>query len=776
MSSTGVNRVILNVQERLGISRDNEWVRSGVPFPKGALMGSEDARLMGPSGEVPLDAEALAHWEDGSVKWLLMNFASNVGAGETADYTLDYGAGAAREKVGGLVVEKSDEAYRVDTGAIRFEINRQRFGVLRGAQVKGEQGEWNTVSSYGLDILLKNYDHRRYVVDHEACDYEVSLEEFGGMHAVFCIRGTFTLAGKLRVVDHFNYTCRIYCWAGGSSVKVTFTLQNRQEQMNEIFRSVEIALRVDDVERTVLGWQDASREIAIDEESDLLAVQTGPTNLKFWDEFSYMLVDNKTGTAVNECEKSPGWAAVEGASAGAAMAVKRFWEKHPKGFTISKEGLSAALQPIGTDYLVFPRGMDYSDDVLITLYVDGEREKAVDKCLAFQESLFAAASPEWYCGSEAVGWLSPVDEKDFTRYEKLIISSFEGLVKGQAEEKMYGSINFGDTSGDYTTQRDYWLNQEYDTPHCCFLMFMRSGSLDYLKWGEDAARHQADIDTIHYCPDFPDLVGGQYKHEFNHTSYRSAGTVEFKMTIDHMWVEGICDCYLLTGDKRMLEVAEEVGEHMMQQAVKGITKSTERSYGWPLIALYAAYQATGNERYMDGVRMVVKQVMDKRHPTRGVWLNNWGTDENGCELVGNKIFMVGLLMEGMAFYHKHTGDPEAEDWLVKTARTIIDEGWVEKDQGFYYTPSLKDREDGRTGDLRQLVGLVYTYSLCREPMFAEIALKSFNAGQNHHLRHLLEKETMSGKGFSTLTRSTPRFMALAQALSLWKDDRPAFMA
>lgn len=773
MSSTNTGRVSLSVAERLGVPRRNEWVRSGVPFPKGALKSGDQARLVGVGGEVPLDAEALVRWEDGSVKWLLLDFATDAGAGEAVSYSLEYGDSIARTEAERLKVKQSPEAFHVDTGAIRFEINRQKFSVLSNAQVKDERGNWFTVSTQGLDFLLKNYDHRPYTATHEACDYDVALEEAGGVHAVFCVRGTLTLSGRKRVVDHFQYTCRIYCWAGSPSVKVTFTLQNRQEQANEIFRSVEMALHLDDTRRAVLGWADSAKEIAVSDDSDILAVQAGPTNLIPWEEFSYKLIDNAEGAALDRCAKSPGWAAVEGESAGAAMSVRRFWEKHPKGFSVSSGKLSACIRPLGGDNMVFPRGMDYSDDILLTFYSAKDRDKAVDKSLAFQDTLFAVAPPEWYCGSDAVGWLSPVSKQDFARYERLISSSFDGLVKGQAEEKMYGDINFGDASGDYTTQRDYWLNQEYDTPHCCFLMFLRSGSLDYLKWGEDAARHHADIDTVHYCPDNPEMVGGQYKHEFNHTSYRSAGTLYYKPTIDHIWAEGLCDCYLLTGDRRMREVAEEVGEHTMRHVSQGINKSTERSYGWPIILLYAIYQATGDGKYLDGIKMVVKQVMDKRHPTRGVWQKSWGVDENGNEILGSKTFMVGLLMEAMAFYHHFSGDPEVADWLVKAAGTICTEAWVEKDQGFYYTPSLADRDQGRTSDLRQLVGLAYAYSISREPLFVEIALKSFEAGQNTHLQRLQVNGAVSGKGFSTLTRSTPRFMALAQELGLWKDDHSA---
>ena len=768
-SAKGVN---LRVAERLGVPRTQECVRSGVPFPKGALVGPEQVSLSGPDGEVAVDTAALARWDHGSVKWLLVNFPATVGASSAVDYSLEYGDGVRGAKPGGLAVNEAADAYEVDTGALRFTIDRKKFGVLRNAEVKDRRGAWVRVSTEGIDLCAKNHACRDY--RPRAGKYQVESEEKGDSHAVFKITGTLDRGTQGTTPAQMDYTCRVFCSANSASVKITFTLQNRRQETQEIFRTVDLIVRSDaEADKALVGWPGSKpKELPLAARARIATIQTGPTNLKPWKRFLYAVVDDPSGNVLHECDKSAGWAASEGKSGGVCASIRRMWEKHPKGFVIEPGAMSVSLHPLQGDYFVFPQGMDCTDDVLLTFYAAGDRKRAVNASLGFQDALFACASGEWYCASGAMGRLSPVNEQDSPRYEKLVRMSFDGLMRERDAQRQYGSIDFGDTSGDYTSEPDYWLNQEYDTPHCCYLLFARSGELDYLRWGEDAARHQMDIDTIHYSTSNPHAIGAQYKHDWAHTTQRDHNSGAHREAIDHLWAEGICDHYLLTGDPRALEVAQEIGDYLVRKFENEFNSSRPRAYGWPLIALCGIHQTTGDKKHLDAAARIANEVLAKAHPTRGIWQNSWGTDEAGNELLGNKTFMVGVLMEGMSFYHMITADQEVAAWLAKTARTICDECWVEKDKGFYYTPSLGDRDRGRTTDLRELLGLAYAYSLSHDPVLMKIALTSFDAGQDALTRQWAGK-AISGKAFSTFTRSTPRFVALVSEMGTWTNDGPA---
>lgn len=734
----GIEGVRLRVAERLGVARTDELVRSGVPFPKGVLTSPEDVRLVGPDGEIALDAEALARWDDGSIRWLLLNFPVTLQPNETAEYALGTRCGPA--STGALRVEEKSDAFRVDTGAVRFSIDRAGRSLLRDVEVKDARDAWRALRCGGIEFLAANHHWRLYSTANEGSEARVECEEIGSVHAVFRVSGVMVWGTKHAIVNSLDHTCRITCSAGSPSVRVSFTIHNRQEQPMEVLRS--------------LGMRIGVRNQA----QPMSSFQTGPTNARPWKEFAYVTLDSRAGKVLRREKRSAGWAGIENESGGVVAAIRRMWQRHPKGFETNESGLTAWLVPPQAEPLVLHQGMDLTEDVLLTFHTAGDRQPAVDASLAFEEPLFAVAEPEWYCSTGAMGWLTPVDQARHPRYEKIVRSSFESLMRAVDEERMYGAVNYGDTCGDYSSEPDYWLNQEYDTPHCCFMMFARSGEIDYLRWGEEAARHQADVDALHFCTDNPSAIGSQYKHEPAHVSYRGGDGLH-KGAIDHLWAEGLCEHYLLTGDRRALDVAREVGDFLVRRSMEPNERGNARSYGWPIIALCAVYEATGEESYIESARRVAEQVFARNHPTRGIWLESWGVDENGNELLGNKTFMVGVLMEAMAFYHRITGDPQAAEWLTKSARTICVEAWVEKDKGFYYTPSLEDRDRGRTTDLRELLGLAYAYSLSRDPLLMEIAMKSFDAGQDAWLAQIQEG-SVSGKAFATLTRSTPRFVAL----------------
>lgn len=765
------NTVTLRVEELAGFERTIEPVRSGVPFPKGALIDPGQVRLVAGHSEVPMDAQVLAKWDDGSIKWLLLDFQTSLQPHEGRDYALEYGPGISSNSQAGLKIEENDEYLRVDTGAARFEISKNTFGILKRFFVRANQG-WTLACDEGIDIVARNYVYRNYTTKAPECEYFAEVEERGSVHAVIKVTGTLVWRAKEVVKNTLSYTLRLYCCAGSPDIRLTFTLKNRQQEAYEILRSLEItAPLVDASANIVAGWgNDSCGHFELGAQPDMLILQTGPTNLRPWEQFSCAVIDSE-GRIVDRRDKSPGWAALEEDALGVCAAVRNFWQKHPKGFRFEPGLMAISLHPMHAEHFVLSQGMKYTDDVLLSLYTPATRQASLRSAAAFGHPLFAKATPQWYCESGAMGWLSPVDDHNFRRYEQLLRQSFDSLVRGQEQEAMYGALNFGDTSGDYTTQRDYWLNQEYDTPHCCFMMFARSGDTRYLDWGRDAARHQADVDTIHFCTDNLEAIGSQYKHEWAHISYRHGIDQSHKGPHDHIWAEGLCECYLLTGDRRSLEIARGVGDFLIKRVGRGLGNVNPRSYGWPLVALCAIYETTGDEKYLEGAADVVRQALARNHPTRGIWQDKWGVDEHGREILGNKIFMVGVLMEGMAQYHRITGDEDVKIWLAKTGRTICDEGWVEKDKGFYYTPSLADRDKGRTTDLRELMGLAYAYKLSGDKKLIRIAQESFDAGQDAILKQL-EGGIMSGKGFTTLARSTPRFMAMARELGVWRDDRP----
>src|SRR5437870_1305483 len=78
------------VRENAGISREQEPVETGVPWPIGRVWRSSAWRLIDPNGRTAAcQTRVLACWPDGSIKWLLCSFLADVVAGQTAIYRLE---------------------------------------------------------------------------------------------------------------------------------------------------------------------------------------------------------------------------------------------------------------------------------------------------------------------------------------------------------------------------------------------------------------------------------------------------------------------------------------------------------------------------------------------------------------------------------------------------------------------------------------------------------------------------------------------------------------
>src|SRR4051794_24659382 len=110
-------QIPIHVTEPLGIDRARFPVTRGVPLPEGTAREPLGARLTDARGRpVPLQTRSLSHWPDGSVKWLLLDFQTDVPAGGRSVYTLAFGAEAGPAPEAPLVVEEDARAMTVCTG------------------------------------------------------------------------------------------------------------------------------------------------------------------------------------------------------------------------------------------------------------------------------------------------------------------------------------------------------------------------------------------------------------------------------------------------------------------------------------------------------------------------------------------------------------------------------------------------------------------------------------------------------------------------------------
>ncbi len=106
-------------------------VSAGIPFPKKALADPSALALVTDGGKpVPLQAETLSRWPDGSSKWVLLDFQPTLAAASEARFTL-VTSGKRPLPENPVTVSESPSAVTLSNGAARFEVRKgDEGGVL----------------------------------------------------------------------------------------------------------------------------------------------------------------------------------------------------------------------------------------------------------------------------------------------------------------------------------------------------------------------------------------------------------------------------------------------------------------------------------------------------------------------------------------------------------------------------------------------------------------------------------------------------------------------
>jgi len=213
----------------------------------------------------------------------------------------------------------------------------------------------------------------------------------------------------------------------------------------------------------------------------------------------------------------------------------------------------------------------------------------------------------------------------------------------------------------------------------------------------------------------------------------------------HVWDTGDLDYYLLTGDRRALEVSVEIADAMVSHMPTSYGTHI-RALGWPMILVLSAYDVTGDKKYLDAATqnwLVLKKNID--------WQKGWlvrlagdhclhpeGSSREEREkkyrdqrCIGNVPFMEGLTLCALARYHRITHDPEVLKAMTVGIDQMIRECWQEDVKTFRYTACPLSS--------KAPYGL---FLLSAEAMAYEAAL----TGNKEHLRILRE-------GFSAAIKS-----------------------
>lgn len=727
-------RTVIVLTETLGIAREHEPVHVGVPLPKGTVRGTPSASVEGRAAQT----EVLARWGDGSVKWLLLDFAASCPAGATrrAEVEISEKASAAS---GAVTAETSGGAAKVATDRLAFSVKSGETDFLASLATAQEPK-----AKLGLGLVLGLAGSN--VPQAFAAD-EVELEATGPQRAT--VRARFKIpAGLDRPLDA---AVRVHACAGFPALLVQVTLTNPNASVREILGRWPLGskgaaylktfgLRLNGAELSAerysadaaAPWQRAGKVLRIEQESSGGLHWDMRTHLNRHEKVPQRYAGYRVfsdGAQAGANFRAEPWVEALAGGARVGLGIREFWQNFPIALDTSK---NAAAQieffsaTFGGGEIELQGGEAKTWDALIALTPENiseeESRRLQAACVAPLTALPAAEALE---SSRAEGPFVRRDDSKRPVMELAAISMIRDSKRNVFTQREvideYGWRNYGDLWADNergckNAPRESQLvishyNQEYDWGFGMVFQALRNAGVDgeaaadWFALGRAALRHEADVDTYHCWPreQAQDGVycGGHFTHtahgvEPGDATHRGAPTDKYWNTADWPWgrgggpesghfhTRGQWLLYYLTGDRRHRETALEctacveykIGEDKFPQ-----TDNVGRDSGHNLQILTDAFAATGDEKFLRLAEKVLSRASFRKQWQEKLAKNPYAGD------FSNSIYLreCARLLDVLA---DHGRAPDAPlyratlESLTGYLDTILELGWLGPQTGF----------------------------------------------------------------------------------------------
>ena len=267
---------------------------------------------------------------------------------------------------------------------------------------------------------------------------------------------------------------------------------------------------------------------------------------------------------------------------------------------------------------------------------------------------FVKVDPKWICNSGVFGYILPSEENgEYAKYEKRFKSAYEQCVKNVKKGKI--EISY------------------YDLAHALYSMALRSGNKEYYLAAHKETKRYIDEELIKEGS----LKGQNKSASGNPLPWRGLRV---------MYIEGLVDDYLVTGDGESLMYAELQANNFVNCIREKDMYVNERNPGWPILELLNFYELTGKKEYREKAEWIINIVLGWQDKASGGWKRVYEDKEecNHPEHRGGSAFMTTILMEGLIRYHMLTGDEKVRIAIIRGNDWLINEMYIPSAKTFKY--------------------------------------------------------------------------------------------
>jgi len=805
-----------SVSEPSGLKRLKWPVRGGIPFARGVLRDAGKVRLIDEHGRpVPVQTKVLATWPEGDVKWLLVEFLTDIDAGETKHFKLIYGSGiepqtadtrVGTQQGGSILLDGTQIKVTLRTG--RSLISEVRFA---GRPVLRDLEPFMRLSS--------NKSSTGWLTEWQITD--VRLVENGPVQATARVDGCFLARNGVRWPFH----CYVRVYKGCPRIWLQFfwTFADSPESSFPSaygLSTYKLNGRGDPIIGLDSGWL------------------AGPS-------LSLIQADSQTCQPGARRGRLAGWAAVVGKDWSVGVHVARAWQNWPSGFDLGGTHLTVYLygSPDGTpldlrkpdgktprsylfwqcplsDYydgggMCSPRGIGKTHNLVISFLGPGAAPERLSNLTAAEKPLLPYVLPEYYAETLVFGRVAPFDADPEFLAAELYCRSFcdfaEWLVRAA---DLTGFIDYGDVPdggakfagsnpqaafqeflkalpesvrGNFVLRGRWilewrggvgWLEGERTCSSWIFL-YLLAGRRKYFDFGYDYLLHCCDIDMLH--------LGGMKGIGFRHNQVHWRTPAEPRQHPYRAYYQ----MYWLTGDLRFYDALIEASEHLRKNYANDRFVNAALKKGAAHYPLLLAWQTTGDFRWARHIKPLIKYWSDRIDKGLGIvyaddprgWQGEGslqpaaGSGRSLPELPG--YFCGYGADDAVIEYMELTGDRDAAHLVLKLAYTILLAG---RHWNTYHAPErLLATAYAMTGDSR-FVPLMRRCCYWFDPRREEKAVALERYGADRDVVSCFGGQTPFGKNAllirAAYAREAPYLLwgiLEAKRRGDWRLDRPAKM-
>ncbi len=709
----GSTLVSLTVAEPAGVARTAAPIRTGVPFPRGLLAADEPIGLYdGDDHGLPLQNRPLSVWDDGSVRWLLVDTQLDLEAGQEqalylarTEQTADIGDP--------LVITEDSEFITVDTGPLRLEIPLQYGGVIHRAWIDDEllidapadaadRGSW--VRLGGAEYLGARLTpgsspvagdpialYQQYVDDHgleggfnlfEPWPLSVTVEEEGPLHGVVRISGAH-LDGSGN--SFCTFVVRLHAYRGSGTVRLDHTVVFTGDEDDRI-EGYGLRLPFSGGSTVVEGTAMAEGSVA--------HLQYGSHEITGAGE--------QSGQALGTVGRDNGTVHL-------GLALRDMAESFPKALVATADGLEAQLYPLAASPWDLSRysdsidtsngetgdadnrgaqGLSKTETLLLLFGTGGLDEGALEDAAAALDGgdLLLLADPQWASDAAVMG-LGPFafdgsgGSEVHYRIDRVLHVMADFMRYNQREQfGWYGIEDYGDIRGRFDggdasftwweLGRYGWSGNSGEPSNQLWTQFLRAPSQQVYLDAEALARHTLDVQTVHFgnAASLGAADWGGHNREFAVGSLHRHGRQAWSGYAglpEYSHLSGVETYYYLTGDGRAREVMFEGAQFMMRYGVDN-PEYTATVNGLDLLSRAAAVfhdEPAHATRFEDRAALLVDHLASGS-PNAVV------AELDGAD-VGSSFSFFVRGAPGLLYHHERTGDASVAGLILDAADILV---------------------------------------------------------------------------------------------------------